>query len=283
MSQSEYQESLSKGVLKNLVDMHQRTTHCYEFDRMKRLISPFLDHFGLNHFYYVKIFSSGHYTTLGFHTQLHECAFDDPKIISSSPCIRHPESVKPGIFIYDNNMDQDFKNTSKISIDKFKVKFTIDIRRKQKDEVEFYGFGTKYLNKRIAENLINEMNIVFKFIDFFTIENKKLIQASHENRVNVIPLIGSRFYQREEGVLDLPDKFALLRHMGLETPESLTVREMEILQYFAFGYPAKYIASKLFISVRTVENYIATLKLKLNCENKIELIDFAKNIFNKYT
>ena len=57
----------------------------------------------------------------------------------------------------------------------------------------------------------------------------------------------------------------------------LTPRERDLLKYISRGYPASYIAKKLELSVRTTENYIATIKEKLSCPSKVELIEMAQS------
>lgn len=63
----------------------------------------------------------------------------------------------------------------------------------------------------------------------------------------------------------------------------LTKRETEILYYVVLGYTAKRIGKCLNISHRTVEVYIATLKSKLNCNSKGEIINMVlmSNIINR--
>jgi DNA-binding CsgD family transcriptional regulator len=58
-----------------------------------------------------------------------------------------------------------------------------------------------------------------------------------------------------------------------EANACLTERQKEVLMYLLLGYTAKKIALVLGISFRTVESYIETLKLKLNCQTKGDLIE----------
>lgn len=53
----------------------------------------------------------------------------------------------------------------------------------------------------------------------------------------------------------------------------LSKRELDILKLVVKNMTAKQIAERLFISKRTVENYIANIKLKANCNSKFELIE----------
>ncbi len=60
--------------------------------------------------------------------------------------------------------------------------------------------------------------------------------------------------------------------------EYLTKRELDVMKYIMLGYTAKKIAVVLQLSYRTVEAYIVTLKLKLRCSTKGELIETSVRI-----
>lgn len=69
----------------------------------------------------------------------------------------------------------------------------------------------------------------------------------------------------EEVILDKAD-----RHH-----EKLTSRETEVLQYFCEGLTVSEIASKLFISIKTVESHRSALLKKTNTKNTINLVLYA--------
>jgi len=58
----------------------------------------------------------------------------------------------------------------------------------------------------------------------------------------------------------------------MENYNKLTPREMECLFYLMRGRTTKHIAKILNLSPRTVEIYVARLKMKFNCVNKSDLI-----------
>lgn len=60
-----------------------------------------------------------------------------------------------------------------------------------------------------------------------------------------------------------------------ENQEILSKREKEILKLAAEGFPNSEIASRLFISVRTVESHKNHMMQKLNLKTPVELIRFA--------
>jgi DNA-binding NarL/FixJ family response regulator len=57
--------------------------------------------------------------------------------------------------------------------------------------------------------------------------------------------------------------------------EKLTSRENEVLQYFCEGLTVSEIASKLFLSIKTVESHRSALLKKTNTKNTINLVLYA--------
>ncbi|MFQ6576447.1 response regulator [Pseudomonas sp. UM16] len=62
----------------------------------------------------------------------------------------------------------------------------------------------------------------------------------------------------------------------LEQIQSLTDREVTVLQYLAQGYSNKEIGEKLFLSNKTVSTYKTRLLQKLGAASVVELAEFAK-------
>ena len=60
--------------------------------------------------------------------------------------------------------------------------------------------------------------------------------------------------------------------------EMLTLREQEVFRLVAEGHDNRTIASRLFISHRTVENYKSTILKKLKLANDAELVRYAQNL-----
>ncbi|HEX3811821.1 MAG TPA: response regulator transcription factor [Mycobacteriales bacterium] len=57
--------------------------------------------------------------------------------------------------------------------------------------------------------------------------------------------------------------------------DQLTAREREVLQHLARGYAYKEIASRLFISIKTVETHVSSVLRKLQLSNRHELSRWA--------
>jgi two-component system response regulator NreC len=58
--------------------------------------------------------------------------------------------------------------------------------------------------------------------------------------------------------------------------ETLTLREIEVLQLLAKGYTNRQIAEQLSLSPRTVEGHRANLSAKLGLRSRVELVEYAE-------
>lgn len=67
----------------------------------------------------------------------------------------------------------------------------------------------------------------------------------------------------------------LMESRNLNTPASLSSREMEILELVAIGLTNHDIAAKLEISKRTVDNHISNILTKTSTDNRVELVRWA--------
>jgi two-component system, NarL family, response regulator NreC len=58
-------------------------------------------------------------------------------------------------------------------------------------------------------------------------------------------------------------------------PDGLSPREVDVLKLIAVGHTNNEIASKLFLSVRTVESHRAQVQAKTQCSSRAELVAYA--------
>ena len=57
--------------------------------------------------------------------------------------------------------------------------------------------------------------------------------------------------------------------------ETLTARELEVLQLMSEGLANQLIATKLFLSLNTVRNHVRNVLAKLNAHSKLEAVAIA--------
>ena len=79
------------------------------------------------------------------------------------------------------------------------------------------------------------------------------------------PVVASKLLRHMSGNVNAQDKL----------PESLTDREMEVLQHLAQGKTNKEIAAALFITERTVKFYVSAILGKLGASNRTEAVSIA--------
>ncbi len=59
-------------------------------------------------------------------------------------------------------------------------------------------------------------------------------------------------------------------------PDSLSKREVDVLELIAVGHTNAEIAGKLYLSVRTIESHRARVQLKTGCGTRAELVAYAR-------
>lgn len=244
---------------------------------MIRSTTPLSDYFGVNHFWYYKITLSGFYSFLGTHSAWNEFCFDKD-LINRFPCLRYPQILHKGVNLMKINEDPNYQELLKVASEKFSINFNLNLIYNTHDGIEAYGFATKYNDPYADQRLINELPLLRSFIKYFRENNKKMFQLLEDNQVNLASILGMTFYEQPK-MLALPQKRdEFLKKIGFSQVLSLTSREKDVLKYISNGYSSSYISEQLRLQSKTVENYIATIKCKLNCNSKVELIKIAQEL-----
>jgi DNA-binding CsgD family transcriptional regulator len=245
----------------------QSTVH---YCRMVRFARPLYDHFGVNHFWYYRITRSGAYSYVGTHAAWNEYCFDR-SLLAHFPCLRHPSILRRGINLMKADDNEQYKEVQKQAWDKFNINFNFNIFDNCSEGIEAFGFGTRFQEHEVKERLINELPLLRHFIKEVRQKHETLFHLLEENTVDLPVNMGAIFYERPKKIVLPFERSLFLRQIGLGSIE-LTPREKDIARFLASGFPASYIKDKLHLGLRTVENYIATLKGKLFCRSKVELI-----------
>ncbi|MDA3881752.1 MAG: response regulator transcription factor [Bacteroidales bacterium] len=105
-----------------------------------------------------------------------------------------------------------------------------------------------------------------------TISQQELIEAIHT------VADGKEYYSNEVSEILLQNYISQTKQLSkqVEVPTvTLTSRETEILTLFAEGLSNKEIASRLFISIRTVESHKNNIMQKLDVKSSVDLVKYA--------
>ena len=94
--------------------------------------------------------------------------------------------------------------------------------------------------------------------------------------------VGFRCLANDLGAtLDLEAVEAMAKRYGLASrqaraasgrPNELTPREREVIALLAHGYSNRAIAQELFLSHRTVEHHVRSIRMKLDCRSRTDAV-----------
>ena len=261
--------------MEEFFEMLRRVTSSPYHDQMVRFVKPLKDYFGINHFWYYRVSRNGHYTYVGTHSEWNEFCFEN-HLVGQFPCLRHPDLIKSGIDLMKNTTDQDYQKVLNSAWDNFGVNFNLNLVSKTQEGIEAFGFASNTQNPKTDEILINELPLLTHFTRSFRLRHPKLFELVHDNQVNFSSYLGPKFHEGEKISHHSQGRDVFLKKMGFVPSFELSPREKDVLGLLASGYPSPYIAKQLSLARRTVENYVATIKSKLFCESKVELIQRAK-------
>lgn len=154
---------------------------------------------------------------------------------------------------------------------------------KNKHYNEIMNFSAPIENSQILSVYMNHQNLLLKFKDYFIDKASNLINKLESSRL-ILPIEDQNKNNLSDHISDndlTKAKLFLVSSQSKDQSESLTSREIECLTFLVKGDTAKMVARKLNISNRTVEGYIVSLKRKLHCRNKGELISTQAQFFLK--
>jgi DNA-binding NarL/FixJ family response regulator len=103
-----------------------------------------------------------------------------------------------------------------------------------------------------------------------------LKQSAPAELINAIRAVGSgRSYLDTSLTEKVMSSFGGRSLRGDEPAGSVSGRELQVLRYIALGYANKEIASRLNLSVKTVEAHKANAMRKLNMRGRIDIVRYA--------
>lgn len=263
-----------------LKEMFKTIFSNHAYDRMVRSVTPLCDYFNINQFFHARIQIEGeqtYYSGVGIYPEWQEYLAEHTHLLATWPVLSKFNNPSSKIVFEGDTDDLEYKHTLEIAWKKFKVNPTLCLQKEIPKGMDIYGFGVKSRNPKAKEQLINEVSLLKKFITNFHQENMKLIALAYEHQVEISSLIKHHKIPSNPFPIS-PKKKLFLQQLGLEAFFSLTAREIDVVRFIASGFPANYIAQQLSLSSRTVEHHLETIKSKLCCNTKVELIKQAQEV-----
>lgn len=252
-------------------------------EKVNSLIDPLKVHFGIDIFWFWKIYPEGKAFTLSSYHDL-AIIFHEGGWIGRVNYLVSPENYRNGWCFLD--CDPSVRSFLEKSNIKQSIHHPIMFVRKDREgAVYLYGMAAKKHSRHLPSIYMNNQNMLLLFIDYFYREYAVYERQLEEMELNLVEIIGEkRFYNGtytgyNEIVAKERTQFLTKltndpHHINDAT--RLTRREKEVLSISLDGKSAREVALQLHLSPRTVEGYIDSAKQKLGIDTKHKLIQRGK-------
>jgi DNA-binding CsgD family transcriptional regulator len=200
------------------------------------------------------------------------------KYYAADPCVNiNPEPTDIGEYILWDTVHCGGKTAEMLADStSFDFKHVFTIIKKHKEFTDFYHFGTHLSNPAIHQLYINNLDLLDRFITFFSahVQQSKSLSHAYDLVLNAVQTSSAVELIAPKGLLShqqSPRQMLLQKLMSSEQ-RKLTTHEIQCMELIIEGKTAKEIARILGLSYRTVEDRTHSLKEKFNAKNKTELV-----------
>ncbi len=254
---------------------------CKHSNLIQKTTKPLKDCLGIEYFTYHKIDRDGNYSVLVDRPEFAE-HYVAQEIYKSDPFLRNYENYGSGVTLMDHHGSDEYKDlvlsTGKAVMD---VTSCLVLIKKEREFVEFFGFGSKYDKSYFETFYLNHQEAFKAFSSYFKKETSHLLQEMHESESSLVKLKGHDFYTEEkiypkeitENLLTFYEDLGMAN--DIDRLKTLSLQEINCLKAISKAMTAKQTAKHLKISHRTVESYIENIKNKLLVLDKKKLFILA--------
>ena len=99
--------------------------------------------------------------------------------------------------------------------------------------------------------------------------------TSEDEIIKAIHSIANEQMYYSSSISSILAKNLLVKSKVFDTTERLTERELEVLDLIVNGFSNKEIASKLFVSKRTIDNHRTNIMKKIDAKNTADIVRIA--------
>lgn len=250
--------------------------------QIKKLSSPVVESLGIDYVAYQRVTVDGQYSLAINKIDFGEFYIDN-KIYEFDPFIRSPKFSSNGIILLDDMVDPKYLNYIEKVSKTFDLNVALALVKTTPFDATFLCLASK---KRVPNQLsyyLNELPLLQRYYDYFQEEGKGLIQTMNDNPINMLDFLGQDFHRlpaqmRVEMGTQKRQQFLQLMNKTSSQLLNLTLREKQCLNQLLQGNTAKEAAQNLCLSPRTIEQFLAKLKVKLDCARKSDLFKKALDL-----
>ena len=250
-----------------------------DIEKIKALCKPLEEYFGLTSFVYRKSYNDGTEINISNQPEWVKHFYTDKELIKESTFDKHPDHYDSGVVLWSQLQGH---QTILEHARRFNIDHGVTIIKKVPDGVEFCYFGTKSECPNVVGKYINNIDLLERFILYFKEQASEIIQKADKNRIVIPNKFDIAKPDRHDLKVVKPEisrddflKSTTLKEFHFDGKCKGTVfstAEINIIEHLVKGMTSEEIGKAIFRSTRTVEDYIAQLREKLNVKSKSQLV-----------
>jgi DNA-binding CsgD family transcriptional regulator len=251
----------------NLTDLIKRYT--IKNDRfIKNICAPLKDHLGIPIFAYYSIDQDGRFCIMSNYPEQLDFFYSE-KLYLTCPYLTHPRLFSSGSALIPLSTDPDYLH---LSCQLHKVSHFLLMTRRIGANLEGFFFSIENLTPNNCVFFLDKIDLLNKFGSHFKREAKGLIDNAMADGYNLHAAKGQAFLVRDAS-LPLSSADAK-KKLFLKTTMAISPQEEQCLELYKQGHSAQSTGAILGLSRRTVEHYFESIKNKLGCESKRDLLQW---------
>lgn len=253
--------------MKDLTDLIKQYT--IKHDRiLKSICAPLKDAFAIDNFIYYVIKEDGRFGILSNYAEQADCYYTE-KLYLNNPLMLHPKLLRSGYAIVPAAEDPAFLELFQ---KRFQIHHLLLIAKRMGDAIECFLFSSQGLDPSTCTGFFSKLDLMNKFAIYFKRKANVLIENMLSDGFNLKEVKGAAFFQQDPSKPLSNRNAETLRFLKKVSP--LSAREEQCLECFKQGHSAQSTAAFLGLSQRTVEHYFDSIKIKLGCSSKWELLEY---------
>lgn len=252
---------------------------------IKDICAPLVKHFGIKHFCYSRNYPNGTSVALTMDADVIENMHE----VFIAGLDKKGSYVKDGFYL-QHEMTEEYHSLQSFFAH-FTQRFGADhhllFYEHYQTYMEQFVFGVDPRNLAAYSFYTENLDLFERFMIYFKDKAKKIIDEADKHRI-IIPKVAPRLelpinhYEkiRKDFLQDIQHSHYFVDNKDGGT--FISQRELDVVYCLSRGRTAKEIGSELSLSPRTVESYLNSVKNKLGCFNKSQVIDiFLASKLNK--
>ncbi len=244
--------------------------------KVHQLSKDFTGLLGISAFVYGRTHSNGRTSWVSSKPE-HDLFLLESQVLRDEPLFLNTQEALPeGSYLWFS--DREFPGSDTFNEERAR-RFGLDhgmaMVRHRKEYLEICFFSGLLSKQPLYNLFLNEKALFAAFMEHFTKQLDRRLLEVLEGGMSIADL--KNCHQQPKNI-PLPNRKALVAACGMQKLLELSTRERECLLLFREGYTYEGIGKKLYLSARTVEHYIESIKNKLTLETRPELYVVADKL-----